>query len=325
MSATKEDEKNEHGVKDLVAGPDKMITPKAPREPVGPDDRLAGLRRHVNDSFCYHSAALADASFVKQEKKENYRIDIYTLIEERELKWKEKIYEGEGCSAESVALFQDSFDIPSTKTESKLKASVDLSRSFNKIQCPDCGGTGNKRCTACFGTGHGVVSGNNNVCLVCSGSGFVTCGRCKHVGSVLIYANLNITWYTIHSDLYLQNTELPERRFKSAGLREVFYDRDEGWAKENAFNTFAPSSNLKQLIEKSSAAKFWNDIEKQYLEKHLSKVTESMKMQRVQIYIEKLTILEVDYSLGSYVNERKNRKGLKNKHFAQFIQIYSFF
>ncbi|CAF1341671.1 unnamed protein product, partial [Rotaria sordida] len=87
--------------------PDEIPQASTPREPTGPDDPLAEFRQYVNSKLCYHPAALADASVVRQTKKEAYQIDIYTLMEERSMEWKQSPYDNENCPAQGAELFDE--------------------------------------------------------------------------------------------------------------------------------------------------------------------------------------------------------------------------
>jgi ribosomal protein L20A (L18A) len=102
---------------------------------------------------------------------------------------------------------------------------------------------------------------------------------------------------------------LPESRIRNAGLKQSFFSKDEEWAVEKKLDQFASSLNLYQTIKKSSAVEYWLAVEEQYMNKHLSKVKQNMKIRRMQVAIEKVNLIETDYSLGAYVNKRNPTKG----------------
>ena len=309
MSKSRNTESTKSVVDKLVLTPDQLPPAAAPREPVGEDDRLAELRRYVKDKLCYHPAALANASVISQAKKEAYQVDIYTLMEERSIEWKEQPYANENHPAENVQLFDDHFDIPSTNLESKQSYHADIMRSQNKIPCHGCEGLGHKKCTACFGSGKSVLSSKGQPCSACGGNGLQGCKRCDLCGNLLRWARVTANFYTVHSTAYYQNTFLPENRIRKSLSKQPFFNKDEEWATEKQFVGFASSLSLCDTIKKSSAVEYWLAVEEQYMNKHIKKIKTNTKIRRMQIKIDKLSIIETDYSLEPYVNKRDPSKG----------------
>lgn len=72
-----------------------MPEAEAPIEASQPNDRLIHLRRYVASKTCYHIAALPEAVVRGNTDRVAFQIEIWSLMEKREIEWSEKVYAGE--------------------------------------------------------------------------------------------------------------------------------------------------------------------------------------------------------------------------------------
>lgn len=326
----------EAGVSGLVIDPERFPEASAPIEAGRPNDRLAHFRRYIDSKSCYNSAVLPEAVVRDVRNRVAYQIEMWTLMERRFVVWLEKPFNGEPVPHEGVGNLFTNYDFPPPPTiiKGKQESTEALHETQHDTACPSCGGQGTTRCSWCSGTGRTKCyscggSGNSsdgNRCGSCNGSGSSLCSschgsrrkdctRCATVGRLLRWAVIHVEWHTINSVTFAQNTFLPNKNILRAGGKVVDFEEDDPWATETSSKTWQRHPTLDahptvyKWIKKNSPVPFEASINEQYQKQHLGKLKEDMHIRNIKISIQRLDILETDYSSGTYKNTKNPKRG----------------
>ncbi|CAF0828229.1 unnamed protein product [Adineta steineri] len=305
-----------------------------PVETVSPE--LDVMKRYVASKCCYNIHALKAATFIKNEERAAYQIDLWTLVEERWWQTREKPYSGEAILPQPHArgnVWNYMFQSPQTVLTKKQAESHDIEQTRYKktcmtcrgvgiINCSSCDGRGNKDCWSCNAKGvtdgkHCSSCGGTGVkrCSTCGNTGKVHCYRCETRGVLLFWDQLHIKWYTMHSVSYQTNTPLPNKKIRKAPIKEG-YDVDVQWvgcALNNNFLSTFPNQlddypvQLNKLIE-------------QYNKKHLTKNVQkaNKRIAKLKCGIQRLRIHETEYEAPDFLNKQ-------NKQMGKFSVLYSLY
>jgi hypothetical protein len=269
---------------------------------------------YVKNKLCYDSAPIATAKVLKTEVRVAYRIDIWTLMEQRSVKWEERPYDGESVPGKPLGNLRElknlPFDPPQTDIERTITQSCPLEETERKVTCNLCSGKGKLQCTSCYGQGYVIARNSGNTqCSRCHGAGKLDCKKCKGSGSLITWAVLTCKWDTIHSKSCCQNTFLPEDMILKRLKKKTFFDDDREWNGSLFLTNYGTLyERISACIPPDLAKKFGQDIQKQY-QTHLARLRESMLIPRLKCLIRQVDIIETDYQLEGYVNKSDRHNG----------------
>jgi len=289
------------------------------------------MKTYVKSKSGYQPNALetAKVTHVGQEHFA-YQIDLWTLMECRQIKKKQEPYCGETISA--VALVNEwdyDFERPETDLKKPQKDVRNLEQTRYTTACSKCNGYGRYLCSSCNGDGgkacyHCKVRALTDAglhkkpcssckdsrimhCSSCKSTGLTDCKRCKSSGKILHWYQLVIKWYTIHSVSYQTNTPLPNKLIhKAQGKKPYVLLKDEKWTNNNSFEKFLENSFTKQ--HPNSPVKPEKIIE-EFNEKHSKKTNKNCRIVKVHCEIQTLDITEVEYETEDFKNKNDKNMG----------------
>lgn len=317
--------------------PQSDLKPSASKELSSSDSQTSSpfldlLKSHVNSKLCYNSSALTKAKVDKVDKSQvAYQVDLWTLIETRELKKLQKPYHNEPAPGQAVQkAWSYDFRSPATVLNRKQKEVHDLLETHSVSTCSECDGVGRHTCPTCQGSCAQACSNcsmevlpnsdkiyHRKTCLSCKGTGleqcktcdtmgYVNCKRCDKRGKILHWYQLTIQRYTIHSVSFQSNSLLPPKIIKKSPGKEVYWSNDQEWSKATSlvehFQKKLPDQQTTFPVKPQ-------EIAEDYDKKHLKHIKENCEISRIKCEIQKLSIAEVEYKLEGYVNKRYQNMG----------------
>jgi hypothetical protein len=198
------------------------------------------------------------------------------------------------------------FDTPSTVIEGQRNKSHPLAETQRKVACPSCDTKGKEPCSSC--NGQGKIRANNQLsqCSRCRGKGEVKCNRCAASGYLLAYYEMKITWETLHSVRWYQNSFLPEKIIRQMPDKDIFYEANLNWTNDIFLTSYG---NLFQTIVEDSPYRFEKHVQQQYQDGHFSKLKDATLMRRLKFLIRYINIKQTDYVLDGYINKEDRNKG----------------
>ncbi|CAF1077087.1 unnamed protein product [Rotaria magnacalcarata] len=279
-----------------------LSQPKSPRQL---PKHLVDFKHYVDSKCCYHSVALDSAELADVQPKAAYRCQMKTLMESRDLDWKEepatwhhetvlfsetlgRAFENTTRPGEPVGDIWDdyAFNIPSSDKKSKDARSLPQCsyltrcsdcRGKGLVECAnyECKGNGKVTCTQCYGKGK-VRSGDYVInchcdygkmnCPDCKGGGKIGCSNCNRCGGFRHSVTLRVEWYTRITTLYYQNSFLPEKRMEKAQRVLYWANTQSSWSRHSSMDDFLLSLREDEAHENITLKE---NLTKQYLEKHL--------------------------------------------------------
>ena len=284
-----------------------------PTLPADPYD-ISHFQLYVKNKFCYNSAPVAKARIVKAQERVGYRVDIWTLMERRTVKWEERPYRGESTPGKllpDIFNLQDlPFDTPETVIKGNQKVACPLEDTQRKVACNSCTGKGKMSCDSCYGHGHVIPRNNNRTqCSKCHGQGTLNCTKCMGSGSLLTWAVLTVEWNTIDTKACYQNTFLPEKMILTRLKKSILYDDDLEWNNSLFLTNFG--TLYETILARSPedlAKRFGQDIQKQY-QTHYARIKDQMIIRRMKCLIRQVDIIEMEYQLEGYTNKSEQHSG----------------
>ncbi|CAM4874420.1 unnamed protein product [Rotaria socialis] len=275
------------------------------------------FRKYIGSKLCYNAAPLDQSKIIKTQERVAYRVDIWTLMENRTLEWTTKPYRDEDTPNRTVGNIFDwddiSFDCPRADVEGIVKKSYPLEDTQAKIVCGFCRGQGAQKCAQCYGQGHFIPqNGYSTRCLACNGQGTLSCVHCDRSGFLLKVATLKFEWESINSVNCYQNTFLPDKLIRLRRNKPVVFDGAIKW------NSSMVLTNFPELIETLQGQtpgdlsdKLIKDIQKQYLTHYirLKKPTQSNRITKIKCLVRQVDVIEIDYRLDGYINKVGRNKG----------------
>ncbi|CAF3286972.1 unnamed protein product [Rotaria socialis] len=278
------------------------------------------FRKYIGSKLCYNAAPLDQSKIIKTQERVAYRVDIWTLMENRTLEWTTKPYRDEDTPNRTVGNIFDwddiSFDCPRADVEGIVKKSYPLEDTQAKIVCGFCRGQGAQKCAQCYGQGHFIPqNGYSTRCLACNGQGTLSCVHCDRSGFLLKVATLKFEWESINSVNCYQNTFLPDKLIRLRRNKPVVFDGAIKW------NSSMVLTNFPELIETLQGQtpgdlsdKLIKDIQKQYLTHYirLKKPTQSNRITKIKCLVRQVDVIEIDYRLDGYINKVGRNKGTDN-------------
>ncbi|CAF0866942.1 unnamed protein product [Adineta ricciae] len=285
------------------------------------------MRTYVQSKMCYHPSALTNANVTNiNNKAVAYQIDLWTLVDRRSAKQRERPYNAENTPREPLKnLWSYDFGHPKTVLKKKLKLTYDLMQTSWKTICPKCDGHGRYDCWSCDGRGlkHCTNCPTNysttyytatcsschgsrlKKCSSCGGSGRIDCSRCSKRGILLHWYELKIVWYTIHSVSYQSNTPLPPKKIKKAPGKENSFTVDVIWSQTTSFDQYFQSKLATPL---NSLVKI-DQLTRDFNKKHLKKMKKDRRMIGLKCEIQRLGVTEVEYEIEGFTNKRDVNMG----------------
>lgn len=307
-------------------------TTEVPSAPKESSPFLDLLKSHVNSKLCYNSSALDKAKVGKVDKSQvAYQIDLWTLVETRELKRLQKPYQNEPVPGQPVQqAWSYDFRSPATVLSGKKKEVHNLLDTHTVTVCSECNGVGRHTCPSCQGAcakpctncSMEVLPNTDKIlyrktCSFCKGSaleqcttcdtiGYVNCKRCDKRGKIRHWYELTIQRYTIHSVSFQSNSQLPPKIIKKSTGKEVYWSNDQEWSK-----TTPLLEHLKKQLpdQQASFPVKAQEIVEDYDKKHLKNIKENCEISRIKCEVRKLSIAEVEYELDGYVNKKYQNMG----------------
>ncbi|CAF3924966.1 unnamed protein product, partial [Rotaria magnacalcarata] len=302
---------------DFVSTPmQQVVSLTFPMDPYSFDH----FKQYIGSKLCYSAAPLDQSKLIKTQERVAYRVDMWTLMENRTLEWTTKPYRGEDTPNLAVEnLFQweeNSFVYPRTDVEGIVKKSYPLEDTQTKIMCGFCRGQGAQKCARCYGQGHLIPqNGYSTRCVACNGQGKLNCTHCDGSGLLLKVATLKFEWESISSVSCYQNTFLPDKLIRLRRNKAVVFDSDIEWKSSMVLTSFPGFiETIQERTPGDFSDKLIKDIQKQYQTHYiqLKKPTQSNRITRIKCLIRQVDVLEVDYRLDGYINKVGRNKGTDN-------------
>ena len=285
------------------------------------------LEGYVKSKACYHPAALENAKVVNMDQGCGaYQIDLWTLVEHRELKQMHKPYNGEATPGQPPAeKWTYPFPQPPTVLNDKHKEVSDIEPTRQRVVCSRCGGDGRATCHSCKGqvgrpchyckNRHGPAHhqpcthchGSHVIsCSACRNTGVITCSNCQGHGQLLQWYRVTAEWHTKHSTTYQTNTALPAKVIKKAPGKQSYWSIDQQWSYTEPFdNVFREAFDKQNTPYPVKLIGISEDFNK----KHLRKVDDDAQIIQIKWDIKKLDIFEIEYELEGYENKKNPYAG----------------
>ena len=293
--------------------PPPVLGNRLPTLPDNPYD-FEHFKHYIDQKLCYNSAPLTQSAFIKAQERIAYRIDMWTLMEQRSVEWRTKPYTNEetpGKTLGNIFHWEDlPFETPRADLEREVKASCPLKDTQCKIRCTSCNGKGTQPCPSCHGQGHIIPrSGGSTLCPRCRGQGRLNCSTCTGSGLCLKWAVLTVKWNSFNTVSCCQNTFLPEKMIRRRLNKSIFFDGEQEWA-NNIFLTSYNElyQNIHGRVPADLSDKLGKELQKQY-QTHFIQKKQSTLIRRIKCLIRQVDIIEVDYRLEGYVNKGEQHRG----------------
>jgi hypothetical protein len=277
--------------------------------PVADPTSFDHFKRYVNSKFCYNSSILDTAIVLERTPCMAFQVDIWTLMEHRSVEQRSKPYRGESVPGKTVGNIFDwkgsLFEPPSTILQNKRVKLQPLTETQQKVKCPSCNTKGKQLCSSCGGLGIVVKNQKINHCSLCHGTGEISCSRCASTAYLLTYDEMKLTWHTLHSVSYYQNSFLPEKLIRQMPNKPIFFDDNRDWTNDIFLTSYG---DLFQFLGEHSPFHFEKGIQQQYQDEHFIKLKESTAIRRLKCLIRCINIQETDYKLEGYLNKTERKK-----------------
>jgi hypothetical protein len=267
------------------------------------------FKRYVKNKWCYDSAILDTAVVGEGIERMAFQVDIWSLMEHRSISQRQRPYNGESAPGKR---YKNIFDLtdsdiqtPSTIIKGERTKSYPLKETQTKQKCRFCNTEGKQQCSSCNGRGIIIKNNNTNQCSHCRGRGLINCNQCNSAAYLLVYDEVKVTWHTIHSVDYYQNTFLPTNMIQKMPDKPIFYDGSCEWTNDIFLTSFG---ELYRVIG-DSPVHFEKGIQQQYQDKHFIKLEPSSVIRRLKCLIRYIEIRETDYKLDGHINETERNKG----------------
>ena len=289
------------------------------------------MQGYVKSKACYHSAALENARITNIDQGCGaYEIDLWTLVEHRELRQTYQPYNDELTPDQPAGdKWAYIFQQPATILNQKHTQIQDLEQTRRRIVCSQCTGAGHNVCHSCKGKvgrpchycrnkrppanstqprqpcSHCHDSGIIR-CTTCNSTGVSNCPRCQARGQVLQWYQLMVEWSTIHSTSYQSNTSLPRKVIRDAPGKQSYWSIDQKWSYSDSFdNVFRNAFNNQTT---SHPVKL-NELNDDFNKNHLQKLNDNARIVQIKWDIKKLDIFEIECELDGYENKRNPHMG----------------
>ena len=286
------------------------------------------LKGYVKSKACYHPTALENAKVTNMDQGcRAYHIDLWTLVEYRELTQAYRPYNGEITPNQPVGdKWAYAFQQPSTIIKQKHTEVRDLEHTRRRAVCSQCNGAGRCVCHSCNGQvgrpchyckNRPANSAVHQPCLHCHGSriircnacnnsGVASCPRCQAHGQLLQWYQVLVEWSTIHSTTYQANTALPPKVIRDAPAKQSYWSIDQKWSYGESFDNHFQNVFKKQ---NTSYPVKLNEISADFNKNHLLKVDDEARIVRIKWDIKKLDIIEIEYEVKGYENKTNPHLG----------------
>jgi hypothetical protein len=111
---------------------------------------------------------------------------------------------------------------------------------------------------------------------------------------------MKLTWYSIRSTDFYQNSFLPKDIIYSIPNKSPLYENDCDWTNDIFLVNYG---NLYKSVIEKSPLDFGQGIQQQYQDKHFAKLKPNMTIRRLKCLIRQVDIVETDYKLDRYRNQ----------------------
>jgi hypothetical protein len=269
------------------------------------------FKRYAKSKLCYNAAILDQATAVERTERIAFQVDMWSLMEHRSVEEHTKPYDDfESVPGQDIGNLFDwddfPFEPPSTIIEGQRSKSHPLSKTQRKVACPLCDAEGKQQCSSCNGRGQILANNKTSQCSRCRGKGKIKCTKCAGSGYLLSYYEMKITWETIHSIGWYQNSFLPDKIIQRMPNKDTFFDANLHWTNDIFLTSYG---NLFQTILQESPVKFEKNVQQQYQDGHFAKLKDATVMRRLKCLIRYVNISQTDYQLDGYVNKEERNKG----------------